>query len=307
MAHKLVFMLKTFEDDLHYVERLIPSYRKYNTDLIPMCIVAPEKDVELFSKFKCKDIQIIAEESVTDCLVSDNSVFGIRPGYINQEIIKLAFWEMGLCDNYLCIDSDAEFLRDFYFSDFMSDANTPFTILAEDNELVVDPEYYKEHWIGREKLIQVIKKELGVEDRRTLTCHGMSIFSAKVLKTFKEKYLIPRGYTYVDALKKSPYEFSWYNFWLQKDKTIPILFREPLFKTFHNKSQHLEYIRKNITLNDISRGYLGIVMNSNYSRDFGVISYDTVEPYKNSLDIRILRRLRIYGKLLFDDIRARLK
>ena len=307
MRHKLAFLLKTFEGDLHYVERLIPSYQKYNTDLIPMYIVVPEKDFDLFSKFKCKDIQIIAEESVTDCLVNDNSVFGVRPGYINQEIIKLAFWEMDLCDNYLCIDSDVEFLRDFYFSDFMSDVNIPFTILIEDNDLVTDPEFYKEHWIEREKLIQIIKKELGVEDRRTLTCHGMSIFSAKVLKTFKEKYLIPRGYTYVDALKKSPYEFSWYNFWLQKDKTIPILFREPLFKVIYSKNQHLDYIRRGVTLSDISRGYLGIVMNSNYSRDFGVISYDTVEPYKNSLDIRILRKLRIYGKLLFDIIKAFLK
>ena len=295
MERKLVFLLKTYGNDFLYAKRLIASYRQYNVDDISMFIVVPESDLELFGIFNDIDIKVLAEESVTDCLVNDDSVFGIRPGFINQEIIKLAFWELDLCENYFCIDSDAQFIRDFYFSDFMFDENTPFSILIEDNELAVDPEYYKEHWIERSRLIDIIKDEIGVEDRRTLTCHGMTILSRKVLKSFKEKYLLPRGYTYVDALKKSPYEFSWYNFWLQKDKTIPIVFREPLLKVFHNKSQHLEYLRKKITLKDISRGYLGVVINSNYSRDFGVVGYDTEEPYRINILIRILRKLKNIG------------
>ena len=295
MKHKLVFMLKSFSNDFLYAQRLIASYRQYNVDGIPMFIVVPESDLELFSIFRDIDIEVLAEESVTDCLVNDDSVFGIRPGYINQEIIKLAFWELDLCENYFCIVSDAEFIRDFYFSDFMFNENTPFSVLVEDNELAVDPEYYKDHWEGRSKLIDIIKDELGVEDRRSLTCHGMTIFSKKVLKSFKEKYLLPRGYTYVDALKISPYEFSWYNFWLQKDKTIPIEFREPLLKVFHNKNQHLEYLRKKITLKDISRGYLGVIINSNYSRDFGLVGYDTEEPYRINILKRILRKLRSIG------------
>lgn len=295
MKRKLVFLLKTYGNDFLYVKRLIASYRQYNVDDIPMFIVVPESDLELFSIFRDIDIEVLAEESVTDCLVNDDSVFGIRPGYINQEIIKLAFWELDLCENYFCIDSDAEFIRDFYFSDFMFNENTPFSVLVEDNELAVDPEYYKDHWEGRSKLIDIIKDELGVEDRRSLTCHGMTIFSKKVLKSFKEKYLLPRGYTYVDALKISPYEFSWYNFWLQKDKTIPIEFREPLLKVFHNKNQHLEYLRKKITLKDISRGYLGVIINSNYSRDFGLVGYDTEEPYRTNILKRILRKLRSIG------------
>ena len=299
MKAKLGFLLKTYSNDFLYAQRLIASYQNFNADLIPMFIVVPEIDLELFSKFKSVDIKILAEESVTDCLVSDDSVFGIRPGYINQEIIKLAFWELGLSENYFCIDSDAEFIKTFYFSDFMADENTPFSVLIEDNELAVDPEYYHEHWVERSRLVEVIKEELEVEDRRTLTCHGMTIFSEKVLKSFKEKYLLPRGYTYVDPLRKSPYEFSWYNFWLQKDKTIPIIFREPLLKVFHNKSQHLEYLRKKITLEDISRGYLGIVINSNYSRDYGVIGYDEKNPYKIKILTRILRKLKNIGSRYF--------
>jgi hypothetical protein len=310
MKYKLVFMLKTYSADLLYAVKLVASYRKYNSDHIPLFIVVPENDLALFEHFEGEDIQLIAEESVTDCLVNDDSVRGIAPGYINQEIIKLAFWEMDLCDNYLCLDSDAEFIRDFFFCDFMYDLNTPFTILIEDNELVVDPEFYKVHWVGREKLLKEIKKELGLEDQRMLTCHNMAIFSTKVLKTFKEKYLLARGYTYVDAMKISPYEFSWYNFWLQKDKAIPIEFREPLFKMIYSKNQHLEYLRKNITVKDISRGYLGIVMNSNYSRSLSVFSYDTPNIYRVSLvdiGMKILRRMTRYGKMFFNNMRRFLK
>ena len=171
MEKKLVFLLKTYGNDFLYAKRLIASYRQYNVDDISMFIVVPESDLELFGIFNDIDIKVLAEESVTDCLVNDDSVFGIRPGFINQEIIKLAFWELNLCENYFCIDSDAEFIRDFYFSDFMFDENTPFSVLIEDNELAVDPEYYKEHWIERSRLIDIIKNEIGVEDRRTLTCH----------------------------------------------------------------------------------------------------------------------------------------
>ena len=144
-----------------------------------------------------------------------------------------------------------------------------------------------------------LKKELELEDPRTLTCHNMTIFSAKVLKAFKEKYLLPRGYTYIDLLKKSPYEFSWYNFWLQKDITIPIVFREPLFKMFHTKNQHLEYIRKKITIKDIARGYLGVVVNSNYSRGFGVVGYDQEKLYKVNILKRVLKKLKKYLGLIF--------
>ena len=38
-----------------------------------------------------------------------------------------------------------------------------------------------------------------------------------------------------------------------------------------------------IKLEDIARGYVGIIINSNYSRGYGLISYNTKNPYKKSL------------------------
>ncbi|OGJ37769.1 MAG: hypothetical protein A2182_03150 [Candidatus Pacebacteria bacterium RIFOXYA1_FULL_38_18] len=276
---KIAILLKTYIGDIDYVKKLIGSFKKYNKDKITLYIVVPKSDIKQFKKFTSNNIKLLSDESVTNELVHDSSIRGIRPGYINQEIIKLSFWEKGLCENYFCMDSDGVFIRNFYISDFMYDENVPFTILKEDNEFIVDPEYFRTHWRGREKLIKKIQEKLGLVDKRMLTCHGFGILSSKVLKSFYTKFLLKNHLTYKDILKISPYEFSWYNMWLQKDKTIPIEFREPLVKSFHNKTQHWDYLRKGIKISDIARGYIGLNINSNYSRGFGMISYQDEDAY----------------------------
>lgn len=280
---KIVILVKTYLGDIAYVERLIDSYNKYNADSIPLFIVAPSSDLKAFERFNGKNIEFLSDESITNNLVNDNSVCGIRPGYINQEIIKLAFWEKKLCENYFCMDSDGVFIRDFFVNDFMYDNETPYTILAEDNELKVEPEYFNTHWIGREKLIRKIQEEIGLIDKRILTCHSFAIFSSKVLESFYYNYLLPKNRTYIDLMKIAPYEFSWYNMWLQKDKTIKIEFKEPIIKFFHQKAHHLDYLRKGIKIEDIARGYIGYNINSNYSRGFGIVSYDDAYKYWFSL------------------------
>ena len=47
---------------------------------------------------------------------------------------------------------------------------------------------------------------------------------------------------------------------------------------FHNEGQHLEYILRGITVADIARGYLAVVVNSNYSRDLGLQRADAPKP-----------------------------
>lgn len=212
--------------------------------------------------------------------LTGSSIHGLSPGYVNQEIIKMAFWETGLCENYFCVDSEGVFIRDFFLSDLMYDGDTPYTILIEDNELRVDPEYYHAYWKGRAFRLDEIRKRIGLPSGKPLlTCHGFAILSGKVLESFRRGYLLAHGKTYVDMIEESPFEFTWYNLWLQFDRTIEIRFREPLFKTFHSKNQHLEYVIKGITTEDIARGYLGVVVNSYHSREAGIVSYGDA-PHK---------------------------
>lgn len=277
------FMLKTYNKDYRYVERLIQSFRKYNKDSIHMFIVLPNKDIQLFSVFVSENISLIEEESI-DVDIFLKGINGLPAGYLNQEIYKLAFWKLKLCKNYCCLDSECYFIRDFYITDFMYDCEIPYTVLIEDKELKANPQYYKYYWQYREKGIQRIAETIGFADRKILTCHGFQNLSCTVLEDFERSFLKVRGYTYRDIIEMSPYEFSWYNLWLQKRKTIPIYVCEPFFKTYHLRKQHISDFFSGITENDLARSYVGIVINGNFATSRKIISYSDVCLYNKYRD-----------------------
>ena len=282
-------MCKSYSDDFQYASRLVRSFKRFNSDGLHLFFVVPQSDISMFSCFVGETISLLNEGGLGFDLVDDFSIRGIRPGYINQEIVKLSFWETGYASNYFCIDSDAEFIRSFYFYDFMFDESTPYTVLVQDHDLAIDPEYYNEHWKYRSQLLEEIKNILELKDRRTLTCHGNTTLNSAVLRSFKTDFLQRRGWSYKDCLEIAPYEFSWYNFWLQKKNTIPIIQIEPLFKYYHNKSQHMDSLRRGINRFDLARAYVGIVINSNFSRSYGVVDYEDGQNYI-MLDLRRILR-----------------
>jgi hypothetical protein len=276
MPH-FALLLKTFRGDFEYANRLLKSFHDHNPTGLTLYCLVPADDVSMFAPLASETVIILDEEPITTYFTS-TSVSGIRPGYINQEIVKLAFWELGLVDNYFCIDSDAVFIRDISEADFIAPDGAPYSVLVEDNELKVEPQYYSTHWQSRAAAVRSIADEVGLDDVVLRTCHGHQVLSSVVLRSFKEDFLEPRGWQYLDALAFAPYEFTWYNMWLQKALTIPIHQREPLVKVFHHEAQHLEYILRGITSSDIARGYLALVVNSNYSRDLGVMPLHESKP-----------------------------
>lgn len=266
-------MLKTYGLDFEYAHRLVLSFHKHNVQHLHLFCVVPQADLEVFTPLQADTVTVISEAPLERYFTSED-VHSIRPGYINQEIVKLAFWELGLADNYFCVDSEAVFLRDFREQDFIAPDGYPFSVLVEDNELKVEPSYYNQYWESREEAHRRIAKEVSFSEPIIRTCHGHQTFSSEVLRDFKENFLVPRGWSYLDALTLAPYEFTWYNLWLQKSRAIPIHQREPYVKVFHHEKQHLEYIIRGITNEDIARGYLAIVVNSNFSRDLGLVDTD---------------------------------
>ena len=281
---RIALLLKSYRGDLDYAKRLLASFHEHNVEGLTLHCVVPACDCELFDPLRGDHVQVHAEEDLVGEHLVSKPVGGLRVGYANQEIVKLSFWESGLAGNYFCIDSDAKLLRPFGATDFMRDATTPYSVLVEDNELKVEPRYHREHWVGREKAIRRIMAEVGLDDPVMRTSHGHQVFSSRVLESFREHFLRPRGWSYADAIAFSPYEFSWYAMWLQMAQPIPIHQREPLVKVFHNEDEHLAAILAGITEADLARAYLGVVVNSNYSRSLGVVEHsdDKVEslvPY----------------------------
>ena len=275
---RLALLLKSFSDDLPYAQRLLTSFAFHNADDLTLHCVVPQADIPDFSALATSRVLVHAEEELLGEHLVTAPVGELRPGYANQEIVKLAFWETGLAENYFSIDSDAVLLRDFHASDFMRDDETPYSVLVEDNDLKTEPGYYRRHWVGREAAIRRIMKEVGLTDPIMRTSHGHQILSSVVLRSFREDFLAPRGWSYADALNVSPYEFSWYAMWLQKAAPITIYQREPLVKVFHDEEQHLASIMMGIREADIARGYLGLVVNSNFSREMGIVNHVDDKP-----------------------------
>lgn len=268
----IAVLLKSYQGDFAYAQRLVSSFLAHNADELTMYCVVPRADLDLFSRLASDSVRVLAEEELVGAHLVTGPIGDLRTGYVNQEIVKMAFWETGITENYFCVDSDAVFLRDFSVEDFLREGSTPYTVLIEDNDLKVDPAYYAQHWQGREKAIRTIMGEVGLDDPIMRTCHGHQIFSARVWETFKTEFLEPRDWTYRDALACSPYEFSWYAMWLQKRQPIPVYQREPLVKVFHTEEQHLTSLMQGVTEADLARGYLAAVVNSNFSRDLGLVS-----------------------------------
>lgn len=291
--HRLAFLLKSYAPDAAYAARMVSSFHTFNSDHLPLFIVVPDADRDVFFSLagvgNHPDVTLIPESELSRHLV-DKPVHGLRAGYINQEIVKLAFWELDYAENYFCVDSEAEFLRPFGVDDFMATVTEPYSVLVQDLELKADPIYFAQYWESRERALTRIAELVGLSDSVIRTCHGHTVFSRRVLESFVQDFLSPRGWDYRDALAEAPYEFSWYNLWLQKSQVVGIHPREPWIKVFHTEQEYLNAVLRGITSEDLARAYLGVVVNANFSRELGQVNIDLSKP-------AVVARALSYGEL----------
>ena len=151
MKNNFVMFCKTYSADLNSFSLMIDSFNTFNEDNIKLFVSVPEKEINLYTKFNNKNISVITDESYAGNFFTNKSYHGLSTGYINQEICKLSFWESNIAENYLCIDSDLQFIRKFYISDFMVDKNTPYTVLVMDKDLSIE-KHYHDFWNFRKNL-----------------------------------------------------------------------------------------------------------------------------------------------------------
>lgn len=258
---KIVLYTKTFSRDLDRIKHLIQSVKKYNRNNIPFYISIPKTEEALFKTNIDTDyVKIIFDQDIVD-IKSEN--------WNTQQIIKSSFWKLNLCENYVMIDSDSYFIKDFYISDFMYDENTPYTVMHEQKDLFewsskyqnligIDPKIGFE--ADRKKIMQTFNREGRYYDFGP----SPTIWSSKVWESL-EANLIKNNRTFIDLIKYIPSEFSWYGEFLLTTKIIDILPVGPLFKVFHYKPQYEHYKQLGYTEDNFSKNYLGIVLQSNFS------------------------------------------
>lgn len=260
---KLILFIKTYRKDFERVKKLLTSIEIHNVDNLPVLLSVNDEDFVFFKK-QFSEYEIIKDSDIT----GEKSI----ESWIYQQIIKAQIYRLNLCENIVCIDSDAYFIKDFHLSDFMFDENTPYTIMHQNKDLFswscINSNSIgynaKQNFESARQIVMDTFQRKGV-----FYDFGPTpvIWSNKVWKSLEDKYLIPNGLKFSDLIKLSPTEFTWYGEWLLKDKTIPIYPLEPFFKVFHYRKQYEDFLKQGQTEKSIKENYFGIVMQSNWKKE----------------------------------------
>jgi len=273
VKHQLVIYCKSYDGDVFRAKRLLQSINLHNKDNIPIYLSTPAKDQELFKKL-LSDIapyNWVSDESII--LANPNNPAKIlekTPPNLSQQVIKSEFWRLGLCNNYLAIDSDSMFIKDFYISDFIADDGNPYTIFQQSKKFFQDA-------INANKL--TIYENFQKESHRAKKYFGREtgldydfgpspyIWSEIVWSTLDEKYLKPNNKTLWDLLNECPPENRWYGEALLATKCITLHPIENLFKVYHYEWEYKKALRENETLSSLQHTYLGVISQSNWDKN----------------------------------------
>lgn len=258
---QIILYTKSYSGDLDRLKVSIESIKKYNKDNIPYYVSVPRSELSLFTS------QI---DSTYVNLVADEDIYTVNSqNWTTQQIVKSSFWKLGVCDNYVMLDSDSYFIKDFFIRDFMYDTETPYTVMHEQKDLF--------QWTSKNKALlgfdpyngyvetrKPIMETLGRQGRVYDFGPGPIIWSTKVWKSLEENYLLPNSLLFEDLINSVASEFTWYGEYLMVSKEIEIIPVEPLFKFFHYGQQYVDYKQRGFTEEDFKQNYLGIVMQSNW-------------------------------------------
>lgn len=257
-----VLYCKSYRNDLERAAILADSISKHNKDNIPFYISVPKQDIELF-KSRISSAIIVEDEDILSHLNIQ-----IKENWVSQQIVKSNFWRLGFAENYLSLDSDCQFIKDFFVSDFMYDEETPYTVCHEQKELWNWSVLHKQQ-LGfdpkvsftedRLKVMNVFNRKGAVYDFGPCP----TIWSAKVWRVLDEIMSL-NNLNWASIMQLSWSEFTWYGETLLYSQAIPLYPREPLFKVFHYYQQYAEYKQAGVTLDHISQNYMGIILQSNW-------------------------------------------
>ncbi|WP_348798191.1 DUF6492 family protein [Flavobacterium adhaerens] len=263
--HKLIIFIKTYQPDFETVYQLLDSIDKFNRDNIPVVISVNDDHFDFLKPDCFKKYKVIRDSEITTTSITN--------GWRYQQIIKCNVYKLNICENYLSIDSDSMFIKDFYFSDFMYDDNTPYTVMQESKDLLEIDER-----LGMDSDNVFFKRAL--RDTRPFFGnkgkewdYGPSpyIWSSKVWRHFNEVFLKDLNMTFedffneIDKKSYSPSECVIYGEYLLKTKLITLYPIGNLFKVYHYQKQY-SIERKQLSIEQLSKIYFGVIYQSNWKQ-----------------------------------------
>lgn len=268
---------KSYLGDLARVMVLWSSIKKHNRDNIPFWLCVPQAEIDQFKSVFGVDVDGISwltDEEVISCKSKGELDYYFRwDGRLSQQVIKSQFWRLFNHDiTYLCIDSESQFIKDFYISDFLNDG-IPYTVMHQNKELLQlatnkNIDKVAHHFFKDSHSVKKIFDRFGPDYDFGPT---PVIWSSKVWKSLEDNYLKPNMITFWDAIEKIPSELRWYGEALLAYKAIPVLPIEPIFRVYHYDWQFFTNKKLGETPENLTPNYLGILKQSNwdYQSDYG--------------------------------------
>lgn len=275
---KFAIIVKSYIPDAKRAKRCIESLQKHNKDYIPIYLVIRKQEEDTFLKiFGDTKVDIIYDEEI--------ATTPPMAGWLYQQIIKSQFWVTGKAENYLTVDSDVVFFKDFYYGDFMYDADTPYTVIGERKDFL-DEAYLlnrvNEHkdWHDRSMLGARITKATKAVRQFLPNKHHKFYdygtapynFSGKVWKSFHDNYLVPNNMTFTDlaiqlnnaGVMSESLIYGEYFIHCNEVRLMPV---SPYVKCYHDKNHYDWDMAQGRTIDDLKLNWFGYALQSNWAED----------------------------------------
>ena len=294
----IVLYCKSYRRDVQRARRLAESIRRFNSGNLSFYLSCPSADLPLFKDIVGNEgVTYLPDEEIVaaNSAINQSDLFAL-PGGLSQQIVKSEFWRLGISENYLCIDSDAYFIRDFHSDDFLAPGGHPYTVMNESLELRLFGTLHKHDKIARNRDTEckAIMAIFGRNGRQYDFGPLPVVWNRRVWADLAEKLLEPRGMTFLDAIKLFPSEMRWYGEALLKFRSIELWPVETLFRCYHYEQQFRDARNAGETDETLSQIYLGVCSQSNWDKEL-----DHGQNRKGSLS-RFVRTIkhRIFGRLV---------
>ncbi|AGG32821.1 hypothetical protein D521_0251 [beta proteobacterium CB] len=290
---QIALYCKSYQKDFLRLKKLLQSVNQYNVDAIPFYISTPEEQkLEMLAVLGAiEGYQWISDESiVTSNLRVPAGMEKTRSGGLSQQTIKSEFWRLGLVENYVCLDSDCIFIKDFRISDFMASDGYPYTVMYQNKD------YYQ---LAINRGHARVLGELSFEADNVKAIFGRKgpnyycpcppfIWSSKVWESLDDEFLKPKGMTLWDINTAQHPETLLYLEALLNFKAIPLHPIEQLFRIYYYDWHYFLLRRNGETLKKLTSNYLGVIYQSSWN---SILDYGGSEKSFLSQSLKKLKRV----------------
>lgn len=293
----IVLYCKSYHRDVQRAKRLAESVFRYNSGNLPFYLSCPSDDLPLFRNIIGSEGAILlADEEISAANSSINQKdLNALAGGLSQQIVKSEFWRLGLCENYVCLDSDSYFLRCFDKKEFLAPGGDPYTVMNESLELRLFGALHQHSKIAsnRENECRAIMEIFARTGRQYDFGPLPVVWSRRVWADLAEKLLEPQGMSFLDAIKLFPSEMRWYGEALLKYRSIKLWPVETLFRCYHYEEQYRAARKSGESDEVLSQLYLGVCVQSNWDKelDHGQNKKGLLSRFVRTFKRRVLRRL----------------